>query len=172
MVDLAKIVPIAAISFSVVLTVSYASTTQATAGVPAYAKITLFAYSALNVIPSLTHWLAVPDAGLECIAKLDLGPPSPARTVAIAMHRKEGQERFCLSCVMLYICQYVPIATIPMLTILLVQSLLGKLSHDWYQPMMFQGSNLSRKAPGRYKDMLNICMLGLPVAYAFLKGDL
>jgi hypothetical protein len=136
------------------------------------ARLALSFNAASNIVPSLVHWLLQPDAGLESIAKIDLGPPSPARTVAIALHRKEGQERLWMCITLLYISCYQPQLTFAMLILQALHAICSLLYNILMKPMHFKGKFLAENAPGQFTPFINILCFGIPILCYFCSKTL
>ncbi|KAJ1421396.1 hypothetical protein B484DRAFT_399482 [Ochromonadaceae sp. CCMP2298] len=138
------------------------------AGVPAYARITLLVIALNNLFNAITHWFYLPDAGLESIARLDLGSPSPARSIAIGLQRREGQERFWMSCTLIYAACYAPQLTFVLLKLQLLRLAAAELTELLYNPFSFRGKALmTSSGPEQYGFFIDLMMVGLPLLYNY-----
>lgn len=100
-------VPVEALGFTAIITSIFAVYIPHTVpGAPAYARISLLVVAVNNLLKAVRRWLSLPDGGLEADTKLFLGPPAPVRSLAVGLRRREGQELFWYSCVLIYISYY------------------------------------------------------------------
>mmetsp|Transcript_44196 Transcript_44196/g.99623 ORF Transcript_44196/g.99623 Transcript_44196/m.99623 type:complete len:202 (+) Transcript_44196:61-666(+) len=137
---------------------------------PLYARLGLFMAALLNLCGAIPHWL-LPDGGLESIARLELGGPSPARTVAIYLHAEEGLERLFGSVPFVYVAWAAPRYTIPLLGLRLAHIVLGEITLRC-KPLVFEGRNLASQAPGRFRSLVSGALVAVPLLAAAWRGEL
>ena len=162
------------VGFTAILTSIFAVYIPHTyAGVPAYARISLLVIATNNLLKAITFWVSIPDGGLESVSKLDLGPGSHARTIAIAMRRREGQELFWLSCVFAYISFYAPQLTFTMLKFQMIRLAMFEVTNLIYNPLTFRGKSLLKTAPEDAEGIsIEFLMVALPLIYAYFASDM
>lgn len=167
-----NVVPIEAIGFTAIITSILAVyIPHSLTGVPAYARISLLVIAVNNLLKSLKWWLSLPDGGLQTSTRLFLGPPTALRAMAIGLRRREGQELFWYSCIMIYVSYYAPQLTFTMLKMQLVRVLLSELTNFTYCPFTFRGKSLLANSPDEYGFTIDLCMVGIPLVYAYCLSD-
>lgn len=169
---LTNFVPVEAVGFTAIITSIFAVYMPHTVpGAPAYARISLLVVAVNTMVKALYHWLSLPDGGLEEGTNLFLGPPSPIRSVAVGLRRKEGQEMFWYSCVLVYTAYYAPHLTFLMLKVQFIRVVLGEVTNMTLAPFHFRGKSVLDKTPEEYGFVVELCLVGIPLLYAFAVSD-
>mmetsp|Transcript_54467 Transcript_54467/g.151088 ORF Transcript_54467/g.151088 Transcript_54467/m.151088 type:complete len:197 (-) Transcript_54467:187-777(-) len=127
-----------------------------------YANVCLVWYEAVNLNGAIPHIFLL-DSGLETVAGIELGPDSPARTVAIFMHAEEGFHRFFASVIGIYVACFAAQYKWLMLCLRLAMVFAGVVQHKCIKDLTFHGKNLAENAPGRFREIIHASILVLPM---------
>lgn len=156
-------------------------TAAQTVGTDAYARAFLCWSATLNLAGAIPHWF-LPDAGLETIAKIDLGPgKNKGKMFCIFLHGEEGQHRFFEAVIAYFVALGVPETRYSWLLLGLycIQQLCNFLTHkllkspDWsrgYEPPPARDNETppaskraqGSEAPGRFRFVLSFAIVCAP----------
>jgi hypothetical protein len=165
-------VPVEAVGFTAIVTSIFAAYIPHTVpGAPAYARISLLVIAVSSLFRGLKHWLSLPDGGLEESTNLFLGPPSPVRALAVGLRRKEGQEIFWYSCVLICVAYYAPHLTFMMLKVQLFRVVLAEITTRALAPFHFRGKSVLDNSPEEYSLAIDLCLVSIPLIYAYLTSE-
>lgn len=137
---------------------------------PIYARTAVAVNGVLSLMTVIPH-LVLDDAGLECIAHIPMGKPSPPRTVGIVMCKMEGVERGGAALICLFVACRLPQYAFQLLLLQAAKlALQAGLNAKW--PMAFDGQSLLKEAPGRFLGLIRMVITLPPLAYGCIAGDL
>jgi hypothetical protein len=140
-------------------------------GAPEYARLSLLIVAVSNIVKALKRWVTLPDGGLESSLNVYLGPPSPLRTVAVGLRRKEGQELFWYSAVLIFIAYYAPHLTLLMLKVQLFRVVVAEVTNVMLVPFHYDGKSVLKNTPEEHGLVVDVCMVSIPLLYAYFRSD-
>merc|ERR1712216_169618 len=115
--------------------------------------------SVLHIMSVLPH-IALDDAGFECIAQVEMGPPSVSRTMAITFSKMEAWEKVSASVMHLFVAWSAPQYTFKVLALCLAKFACAEISIEIW-PLTHEGKSIIPKAPGRFQKYIVGFVMGL-----------